>query len=555
MQGYYIQFRYLRGYVALLLLTRCGRLAVLGMLLLLPLIARAQSPVGIRSFGTGFGGTVPTSSLSSPSILSQYHLYVEHGIGNALSGEINVGLLFLADPSRRSRIIDFEYRLRYPLFGYSPQTASGRFSSYFYGGAGIGRFQRLAVDVQNDPMVGGSDPITNTSLWNNGRGWALLLPMGLGAEYRLDAVTALRITAGYQLLVGSSVLRDQTGREGLFGATVGLSFRPFDHMGSPEVRQGTSGRTHVAVLPDSLDSDGDGLGDRDELLVYHSDPRLIDTDGDLVADGREVQQQTDLLKRPAALPTPAHIPAVELPSAKVAAYRFITPLYYTTLEYKWNKEGKTVLQRVLQMLQSDPKLMIRIVGYADPRGHGEMNRTLSNLRSWYAYKYFVEQGITADRLYGTGYGEVDASAGQDVPTLRQSRRTVLQLDYTRHSARVDHNDHARASMALQPDGDCLVASSRIIFERYSDKLNPEALSELDALLQYLKDHKAQAIHITGYGDPNGSLRLNRMLGEARSAAVAKYLIDRGISIERLQTGAGRPADRTFQTVTVEKIEI
>ncbi|MFW2380501.1 MAG: hypothetical protein ACN4GZ_01995 [Acidimicrobiales bacterium] len=44
------------------------------------------------------------------------------------------------------------------------------------------------------------------------------------------------------------------------------------------------------------DSDGDGLGDREEVLLYDSDPAVADSDGDGLPDGIEVQLGTDPLQ-------------------------------------------------------------------------------------------------------------------------------------------------------------------------------------------------------------------------------------------------------------------
>jgi hypothetical protein len=38
----------------------------------------------------------------------------------------------------------------------------------------------------------------------------------------------------------------------------------------------------------TIDSDGDGLSDWDEVNVYNTDPHKVDTDGDYVGDGYEV---------------------------------------------------------------------------------------------------------------------------------------------------------------------------------------------------------------------------------------------------------------------------
>lgn len=42
--------------------------------------------------------------------------------------------------------------------------------------------------------------------------------------------------------------------------------------------------------PDSLDSDNDGLNDRQEIRVYKTEPMIPDTDGDGFEDGEEVRQ-------------------------------------------------------------------------------------------------------------------------------------------------------------------------------------------------------------------------------------------------------------------------
>jgi hypothetical protein len=54
-----------------------------------------------------------------------------------------------------------------------------------------------------------------------------------------------------------------------------------------EFQQGTD--------PHNPDTDGDGLTDGQEFLVYHTNPLLADTDGDGVPDGVEIQTSTDPL--------------------------------------------------------------------------------------------------------------------------------------------------------------------------------------------------------------------------------------------------------------------
>jgi hypothetical protein len=48
---------------------------------------------------------------------------------------------------------------------------------------------------------------------------------------------------------------------------------------------------------ESVDSDGDGLLDAEEVTVYHTNPLDPDTDKDGVKDGREVELGRDPLKK------------------------------------------------------------------------------------------------------------------------------------------------------------------------------------------------------------------------------------------------------------------
>jgi hypothetical protein len=49
--------------------------------------------------------------------------------------------------------------------------------------------------------------------------------------------------------------------------------------------------------PESIDTDGDGLLDAEEVTVYHTDPLNPDTDGDGKKDGYEVDMGVNPLKK------------------------------------------------------------------------------------------------------------------------------------------------------------------------------------------------------------------------------------------------------------------
>jgi len=51
--------------------------------------------------------------------------------------------------------------------------------------------------------------------------------------------------------------------------------------------------TSLGTDPWLADSDGDGLGDGDEVFIYGTDPMAVDSDGDGVEDGTEIDDGTD----------------------------------------------------------------------------------------------------------------------------------------------------------------------------------------------------------------------------------------------------------------------
>jgi outer membrane protein OmpA-like peptidoglycan-associated protein len=58
---------------------------------------------------------------------------------------------------------------------------------------------------------------------------------------------------------------------------------------------------------------------------------------------------------------------------------------------------------------------------------------------------------------------------------------------------------------------------------------------LDAVADVLKDHPGAKIRIDGYADPAGSTASNQALSQDRAREVKKYLVDRGVPTERIET--------------------
>jgi len=76
--------------------------------------------------------------------------------------------------------------------------------------------------------------------------------------------------------------------------------------------------------------------------------------------------------------------------------------------------------------------------------------------------------------------------------------------------------------------------SNVFYEFDSWQLKKESMSELNNLANLLSENKDFIIEIGGYTDSTGSAEYNQVLSEKRAMSVVNYLIDKGISPDKLK---------------------
>ncbi len=77
--------------------------------------------------------------------------------------------------------------------------------------------------------------------------------------------------------------------------------------------------------------------------------------------------------------------------------------------------------------------------------------------------------------------------------------------------------------------------SNIFYEIDSWQLKKESLSELNNLIRLLTENKGLILEIGGYTDSTGTAEYNKQLSEKRAISVVKYLVDKGVSQDRLKS--------------------
>ncbi len=83
----------------------------------------------------------------------------------------------------------------------------------------------------------------------------------------------------------------------------------------------------------------------------------------------------------------------------------IAPIYFD-YESSWlNQKAKNELQKIVNMMKKNPKIIIDCAAHADAKGESEYNQWMSDRRAKRAIDFIVSKGISRSRISGKGYGE------------------------------------------------------------------------------------------------------------------------------------------------------
>ena len=92
--------------------------------------------------------------------------------------------------------------------------------------------------------------------------------------------------------------------------------------------------------------------------------------------------------------------------------------------------GRTSLEEVVDLLQTEPDKKIRVEGHTDSRGDAEANLQLSEQRAQAVREALISLGVSADRVTALGMGEdFPIASNEDEDGRAQNRRVdVILLD-------------------------------------------------------------------------------------------------------------------------------
>jgi outer membrane protein OmpA-like peptidoglycan-associated protein len=416
--------------------------------------------------GLGFGGTVGITE--SPSRLKMITRgFLRQELVERVQIEFSAGIGQIGGPEYNTRVIPLDGRALFSPFVFDS------WNPYIYAGYGGIHFK-----VEEKP----NNASPNAKL----KDWAYYIPVGIGAQFKIDDSKAFEISGGYNRTTTADIdaVRKAEDRDAFWNFYLGITAAPNSNpdpdndglLNDVEKQLGTdpnkadtdgdglSDGDEVNVYktnplkadsdgdglndgdeikvnktdPNKADTDGDGLGDGDEVVKYHTDPLKADTDGGSVADGTEIARGTNPLDASDDMPKKEE-PKIEEPKkeevkpvepptdiSKVEKGQSITleGILFETGSANITPSSEDVLAKVIQTLKDNPDINVEIQGHTDSKGKESSNQKLSERRANSVKTYLVTKGIAKPRLTSKGFGQSKPVASNDTPEGREKNRRI-----------------------------------------------------------------------------------------------------------------------------------
>lgn len=101
---------------------------------------------------------------------------------------------------------------------------------------------------------------------------------------------------------------------------------------------------------------------------------------------------------------------------------------------------------------------------------------------------------------------------------------------------IDNQNQLIKDIRLTPKGETIVLD-HLIFAQGKAVIDSKSFEQLDEVVQMMKENERLEIQLEGHTDNQGNAKLNMELSQKRVDAVKKYMVDKGVSKNRIKTKA------------------
>jgi len=99
-------------------------------------------------------------------------------------------------------------------------------------------------------------------------------------------------------------------------------------------------------------------------------------------------------------------------------------IHFDTAKATIQSDSESVLQQIVQLMQENPALKLRVEGHTDNQGAAAANQTLSEKRAQAVVAWLTSHGVAASRLTGKGFGATKPVADNASEDGRAKNRRV-----------------------------------------------------------------------------------------------------------------------------------
>ncbi len=404
----------------------------------------------------------------------------------------------------RTQLIPVDLRLLVSPFN------NKKINPYLYFGAGI-----LSYKVTDEPKA----KTANTEL----DGITGIIPLGIGVEFMVTPKFSLELTLGgtYSFTEDLNLHYPTKSTPKDAWLNAGLSMVFVLDGGNPDKDKDgllNDVEERIGTDPENADSDGDRLKDGDEVNQYKTDPLKEDTDGDNLKDYDEIKKyMTDPLKP-------------DSDADGLNDYDEITVHSTDPLDADTDHDG---------LNDGD-----------------EINTYKTNAADADTDKDGLTDGEEVNTYNSSPLKpDTDGDTLSDFAEVKNHNTDPRKAD-TDGGTVNDGAEVKRDTDPLDPSDDIMKINVPIVLDGINFALSSAEISEdskttLEAALKTLNSYDDIVVEIRGYTDNTGSKNFNMKLSKRRAESVRNWMINKGISADRMIAKGFGPDNPIASNKTIE----
>lgn len=249
----------------------------------------------------------------------------------------------------------------------------------------------------------------------------------------------------------------------------------------------------------------------------------------------------------------------------MAAIPYKSKLYTDNVYYDFDRSNirdseRATLDRIGGLMMENPHTVLFVSSHTDSRGLNTYNQALSERRAQSVNAYLTALGIASDRIKLEWFGEemlvndcVDGVPCSETNHQLNRRSELVLTAFVDQEVQYEMPEGLTdpCDIVLQPDLPSYSGVREIIAEDLAKSSSANELpvvyfdfdrsdlrqvhqQELDDVIVQMKSNQSLNLIIEGHTDQRGNDVYNEYLSERRAKAVVDYLIERGISRDRLE---------------------